>query len=275
MKLLLLCVSARAAAGKIIQTCRDTISIVAVALNAPRRLGKANDTEPESNDLYKMHDDLLDKYARWLCAFPVAAKNFLRSRMDCKIKGWDDDEHVRYRQDELIFLLNPDDTQSILNGQHTVLVVLDRLRALAYDTCFVADLKLHPTATAELYNQLNAHINSLSGAFGAMERISGFALPFVYVAHLRLFILLYLFLFNMYSIANAWVEESYLSADGWIALIVLLALNWAILGLEAASVEMERPFGLSPNHLPLAKFCIVVGENIVQTLDEVKQQQGR
>ena len=51
----------------------------------------------------------------------------------------------------------------------------------------------------------------------------------------------------------------------------ILAINWAMLGLEAASVECERPFGYSPNHLPLASYCIVVGENVVQTLDEVKQ----
>lgn len=137
-------------------------------------------------------------------------------------------------------------------------MVLDRLREVTYQICFLADLNLHPTATAELYKQLNTHLDSLSGAFGAMERICGTPLPFIYVSHLRTFLMVYLLLFNMISVVHY----------GWAALIILFAINWAMLGLEAASVECERPFGWSPNHLPLGKFCIAINENIVQTLDE-------
>lgn len=246
----------RSAYGKLFQTCRDTVSTVAVALNAPRRLiymadGMAKSVESGDDEYY----ELLDKYARWVSAFPISVKNYLRPGMDTKTEGWDDDHLLA----EIGLLLNEVEAHTlIISNHHPVLFVLDRLRELAYDICFVADLKLHPTATAELYKQINTHIDELSGAFGAMERICGTPLPFVYVSHLRTFLILYLLIFNMYC----------MSLYGWPSLIVLYAINWSMLGLEAASVECERPFGLSPNHLPLGKFCIVIGENIAQTLDE-------
>ncbi|KAL9189327.1 hypothetical protein ACHAXT_011817 [Thalassiosira profunda] len=268
---------ARAAAGNIIRTCRDASSTVAVALGAPARLemssvdSAATSRNGEKQLQYDVHEKLLDEYARWLCAFPVATKNFLRSRMDAKNEGWGDEEHARLRQEELAFLLSAKDAETILTANHGVLVVLDRLRSLAYDICFVTDLGLPSVAAAELHKQMNSHINTLSGSFGAMERISGTPLPFVYVVHLRTFLLVYLLLLNVFSIADVWVTQEHPVADGWAVLLALLATNWAMLGLEAASVECERPFGYSPNHLPLASYCIVVGENVVQTLDEVKQ----
>lgn len=256
----------RAAMGKLIQNCRDTVSTAAVALNAPQRLaarggvGEGNNLGSESlqNNLHNKHNELLDKYARWVCAYPIAVKNFLRPRMDKQRRKPTDDDA---RFNELRYLLSVDEAHLLLDANNSVLIVLDHLRELAYDMCFVVDIQLHPAAAAELYKQLNTHLDSLSGAFGAMERICGTPLPFVYVAHLRTFLLIYLLLFNMYSIA----------VDGWAALIICGAINWAMLGLESASVECERPFGRSPNHLPLAKFCHVIGENIVQTLEETKR----
>jgi len=256
----------RAAMGKIIQTCRDTISTASVALTSPRRLAKTGRMENvEFEKLYSIHDELLDKYARWLCAFTIMVKNFLRPE---KRKGWDDDELFNNRRKEIGPLLSDDDAQRALTANHGVLVVLDRLREIAHDICFVAPLGddggMHPMRQAALYKQLNTHIDSLSGAFGAMERIRGTPLAFVYVSHLRTFLLLYLFLFNMHGMASF----------GWTALFALFAANWALLGIEAASVECERPFGWSPNHLPLGKYCWVIAENIAQTIDEATQQSG-
>ena len=246
--------------GKIIQTCRDTVSTASVALKAPHRLAMTEKlgkgVESEDHNIYEKHVELLDKYARWVCAFPIAVKNYLRPRMDTKIKCTRSDQLLN----EIGFLLDDNEARMLLEAKHPVLLVLDQLRELAYVICFTVDINLHPTATAEINKQMNTHLDSLSGAFGAMERICGTPLPFVYVTHLRTFLLLYLLLFNLYSVAHY----------GWEALIILLAANWAMLGLEAASVECERPFGLSPNHLPLGKFCIIIAENIVQTLDETK-----
>ncbi|KAL7554282.1 hypothetical protein ACHAWF_017731 [Thalassiosira exigua] len=188
-----------------------------------------------------------------LSVFPIALKNFLRTRMDAKNCGLDNDSLDAHRLDEVAFLLDADEARMLMTANHPVLLVLDRLRELAYDVCLVSNLNMHPAAATELYKQINTHLDSLSGAFGAMERICGTPLPFVYVSQLC-FVCIFICV----------------ARDGWAALVVLVAINWAMLGLEAASVECERPFGWSSNHLPLAKFCIVIGQNIAQTLDETE-----
>ena len=52
----------------------------------------------------------------------------------------------------------------------------------------------------------------------------------------------------------------------WKAIPPLFAASWALLGIEAAAVECERPFEWHSNHLPLGKMCIVVATNVAQTL---------
>ena len=90
-------------------------------------------------------------------------------------------------------------------------------------------------------------------------RIKGTPLPFAYAIHLRTFLLLYLFLWNMSSVARY----------DWVALPFLFLLNWALLGIEAAAVECESPFDYNPNHLVLGKVSVVVSRNIGQALREL------
>eukprot|EP01052_Picozoa_sp_SAG31_P071713 SAG31_NODE_30644_length_378_cov_0.741935_2_plen_60_part_01 len=48
----------------------------------------------------------------------------------------------------------------------------------------------------------------------------------------------------------------------------LAAMSWALLGIEAAAVECERPFSAKANHLPLGRFCVTTARNVAQTLRE-------
>ena len=91
-----------------------------------------------------------------------------------------------------------------------------------------------------------------------MERINGTPLPFVYVAHLRSVLVLYLFIAPLPAVAKG----------GWTVVPLLIAISWALLGIEAAALECERPFRRRPNHLPLGRFCLVTAENVAQTLAE-------
>ena len=45
-----------------------------------------------------------------------------------------------------------------------------------------------------------------------------------------------------------------------------LIVAWALLGIEAAAVECERPVRGCANHMPLEAFCAVVADNVRQTL---------
>ena len=67
---------------------------------------------------------------------------------------------------------------------------------------------------------------------------------------------LYCFCFSVIAIVD----------NRWKALGPLFAASWALLGIEAASVECERPFAWHSNHLPLGKMCIVISTNVAQTI---------
>ena len=66
---------------------------------------------------------------------------------------------------------------------------------------------------------------------GGCERIQGTPLPFVYVAHLRSFLLFYLL----------GIPFIYVCSWQWATIPLSMVIAFALLGIEAASVECARP----------------------------------
>ena len=60
--------------------------------------------------------------------------------------------------------------------------------------------------------------------------------------------------------------------NDWLAVVPLFAASWALLGIEAAAVECERPFEWHSNHLPIGKMCIAVAEGVSLTLKYIVPQ---
>lgn len=291
---------ARSSAGKVIAVCRFNISTVSVGIISPLRARRNNnlnsEQNSESNELQtysnesqiqspccvnqdeKYAVDLLCEYARWLAVFPIALKHHIRPPIR---KGWDQNDSYKKQRYEIGTLLTENDAQMVIlpnndeNGKPTVssgtrvrdppLVVLNRLHQLAYDIAYCTfnedSTEFTPTSEsrAMLYQQTTNDLNELMNAYGAMERIKNTPLPFAYAIHLRTFLLLYLFLWNMISVAEY----------GWISIPFLFLLNWALLGVEAAAVECESPFGYSENHLTLGKVAVLISRNIGQALVEL------
>ena len=231
--------AARKAVGKIVEMCRVFISTVSVA---------CVDTEDKS---------LLDDIARWACVFPVAVKNFLQPSTR---KGWDSDALIKKRRFEIGSLLSNEEANEVLDTSDNNLgpiLVLNKLRRFVWELTLRRSEKSGGACQRDmLYQQLNVHLDTLTGAWGACERINGTPLPLVYVVHLRTFLLLYLILWQMEAAAN----------HGWVALPTVFAASWGLLGIEAAAVECERPFQWHGNHLPLGKMCVVSSRNIAQSL---------
>jgi len=113
-----------------------------------------------------------------------------------------------------------------------------------------------PNMGTVLYRQLHTQISQFFNAFGALDRIKTTPIPFVYVVHLRTILILYLFGWNAMMVL----------INGWVAAIPALVVAWALLGIEAASVECECPFHFETNHLALGKTCIEVSHNVAQTI---------
>jgi len=235
----------------------------------------------ENNQDEDIAVELLCSYARWLSVFPIAVNHHIRTATP---KGWNENDIYKKHRYEIGTLISEDDAQKVVmpcddeSGNPTIdtskgvrmrdppLVVLNRLQQLAYDISYctyVSADSRHVTPSAPnraiLYQQVINQLNELNLAYGAIERIKNTPLPFAYTIHLRTFLLLYLFLWNMTSVAEY----------GWVSLPFLFLLNWALLGIEAAAVECECPFQYRQNHLTLGKTAVLISKNIGQALREL------
>ena len=231
---------ARAATGKLVEICRTMSSTALVGCASC----------PEVADLF----------ARYLCVFPMAVKEFLRGTE--RRRGWTPERRRQKQRSEMGALLLDSEINEVVDGPISdsnltgPILVLNRLRQLAFRASKEVDADAN--VRAMLFNQLNSQIDTLTGAWGAMERINATPLPYVYVSHLRTFLIIYLAIGEMDTLARY----------GWPALPSLVFISWALLGIESAAVECERPFRWQANHLTLGKMCIVVSKCVAQTVSD-------
>lgn len=128
---------ARQAAGLMTELCRSNIAIVTVAFISPirrqrRSMGRQRRNDTKTNDEQRGRSDdattlsaknlqseedfdaeieLLCEYARWLTAFPVAVKHFLRPQ---ERVGWDDTAYYKKQRFEIGPLLCDEDANHIM-----------------------------------------------------------------------------------------------------------------------------------------------------------------
>merc|ERR1712216_236011 len=159
---------------------------------------------------------------------------------------------VRKQRNELGALLTDAEAAELIDvgtnqsGGIAPIIVLNQLRKLAFRAS--AELRTDAAVRAAIYRHLTEQIDTLTGSAGAMERINATPLPFAYVVHLRTFLVLYLL---------AWTLQA-LALHGWSAFPTLVLVSWALLGIEAAAVECERPFQWQANHLALGRMGVIV-----------------
>lgn len=211
--------------------CRCNISMVSAALmhNQKRKIRNEIDT---NNRKYgdKEAIELLCEYARWLAVFPIAVKHFLRPAIR---PGWENDDTYNHARLEFGSLLSDEDIAAVMkeydddNGNPTFdadsagyrvrdapLVVLNHLHRLTFSVTHFSfsgdpDLPTLHNGRGAFFETISGQINQLFDAYGAMERIQASPLPFVYAIHLRFFLLVYLLLWNLTSVAEyGWLVSS-------------------------------------------------------------------
>jgi putative membrane protein len=93
-------------------------------------------------------------------------------------------------------------------------------------------------------------IGQMVDAQGGCEKIRRTPLPFVYAALIKQVLLLYLA-----SLPFVLVRMDF------VAPLVVAGVSLGMLGIEEAGVEVESPFGLDPNHLPLEALCAAISRD--------------
>jgi putative membrane protein len=182
----------------------------------------------------------------WVVAFAIATMQYMRSS-----------EHIP--PDMLLGILDPADVKLMEMSLHPPLYAADKVRAALKEVFRVTSET--PTALAiartQQMNTLERTLNNIMDQEAAMERIRSTPLPLVYVAHLRIFLLIFLL-----SLPYVWV-----SAFGWYTIPVVFLSGFALLGLEGIAIEAEAPFGRGrSNHLNMDGFCLMIMQTIQQTI---------
>lgn len=108
--------------------------------------------------------------------------------------------------------------------------------------------RLTPMLGAELERQ----VTILLDCQGGCERIHKTPIPFVYAAHIKHLLLLYLG-----TLPIVLVEKL-----GYSAPIAVAIMTFGLLGIQEAGLEIEDPFGTDPNDLPLDDICATIARDV-------------
>lgn len=94
-------------------------------------------------------------------------------------------------------------------------------------------------------------LNAMVNAQGGCERIEKTPLPFVYVTLIRQLLLIYLTSLPFVLVGRM----------GYAAPLAVAVVSFGMLGIEEAGAEIERPFGVDPNCLPLEQICATIARD--------------
>ena len=104
---------------------------------------------------------------------------------------------------------------------------------------------------------LNEDIKSFTDICGASERIKNTPIPFTYSVFIKKFI----FFFVM-TLPFGWVFSL-----GYFVIPVVVLILYAFASLELIAEEIENPFGLDSNDLPLDQICHNIRKHVTELLD--------
>lgn len=113
---------------------------------------------------------------------------------------------------------------------------------------------------------IDQNVHLLIGYIGACERIRATPIPFAYAVHLRRALIMY-----CYTLPFALVGRF-----GWETIPAVLLVTYILFGIEEIGVEIEDPFGVDVNDLPLEKICQNIDRDLtslttLQALEEAEQ----
>lgn len=197
-------------------------------INETRNLGRA------ARVFMKGDRELLEELLLWTIAFPHAVMNSLRGST-----GLGAAAAQRLPAGEVDAVLHSGDVPL------AVAVRISERLARARDRGIISDYVMM---------NLDQNVQLLIDYFGSCERIHKTPLPFVYVVHLRRALVLYCF-----TLPFALVDPY-----GWWAIPATLLVAYTFFGIEEIGVEIENPFGLDENDLPLERFCDTIERDLLE-----------
>ncbi|WP_107851928.1 bestrophin family protein [Oceanimonas marisflavi] len=108
-----------------------------------------------------------------------------------------------------------------------------------------------------LVQSMDERITSMTGVLSACERIKNTPLPFAYALLVHRTTYLYCFM----------LPFGLVSSLGVVTPLVCVVIAYTFFGLDALSEELEEPFGLAANDLPLSAMSRAIEISLLEALD--------
>lgn len=187
--------------------------------------------------------DLADQVIRWTIALPFAIMNRLRG------------DTVNLLGSEG---LPAEEVAQIQAARHVPLAISCKLTSLVHDA------QQRGVIDSIQLRLLDQNIQLLIDYCGACERIKSTPAPYGYVVHLRRALMIYCL-----TLPLALVQKF-----GWESILVTLVISYVLFGIEEIGVEIENPFELSINDLPLESICATIEGDLNGLLGGRDRPQG-
>jgi putative membrane protein len=120
-----------------------------------------------------------------------------------------------------------------------------------YMSCQINAMLKSKEVTINQIVVMEGMVSELLNHQGVCERILNTPIPFCHASHISQLLCFYLFSLPFVLIPTG----------GWIGMAASLIIAFGLLGIEAAGVEIEDPFGTDPNDLPIEDLCRTVENN--------------
>lgn len=176
-------------------------------------------------------ESLANEICEWITVYPCMVLRRLRGTREEDVTRWN---------------LTPAELTLVFQSQHASLNVARKLteRFLqARDRGLLSDLQLVTSETS---------VQRLVDYLGGCERIQNTPMPFAYMVHLRRALIVYCF-----TLPFALLDKFH-----WGTVIVVLLISYVMFGVEEIGVEIENPFGVDENDLPLERLCETIQRDV-------------
>jgi putative membrane protein len=146
--------------------------------------------------------------------------------------------------------ISPQDFVQIEKANHRVLMCFWKLTRL------LSEARMRNMISPLMHLHLNEHIQKFNNHMGGMERILRCPMPIGYTCMIRTTILFWMLVLPL----------ALMPVFGYVSIPIDIIITWFICGLEETAAELENPFGLDPNDLPLEFFTTTIRNNIFELL---------
>ncbi|KAI9199851.1 Bestrophin, RFP-TM, chloride channel-domain-containing protein [Polychytrium aggregatum] len=109
---------------------------------------------------------------------------------------------------------------------------------------------------ASLQSSMASIVSNMLDLFTSFERVRNSPVPFIYAVHLKQTLTMYLISLPLQLAPSM----------GWTTIPVVILASFTLLGIESISGQIENPFGIDENDLPMDDYCDELRDELTRVM---------